>query len=73
MVNTIGQPLEESIAFQYFIFGGVLDRNPDLRSDYPFDMGDTDPLGSLNACTALSAEQREMIAGGNARTLFRIG
>lgn len=141
MVNTVGQPLEESIAFQHFVFGGVLDRHPELRvlichgggympfyigrldhawahrpelrrlladppssylkrlyfdtcvyrpdlieylvrlagaervllgSDYPFDMGDSDPLGSLNACTALSTEQREMIAAGNAETLFRI-
>jgi aminocarboxymuconate-semialdehyde decarboxylase len=141
MVNTVGQPLEESIAFQHFVFGGVLDRHPDLKvlichgggympfyigrldhawshrpelkqlladppssyirrfyfdtcvyrpdlieylvhlagadrillgSDYPFDMGDSDPVSSLNACATLSAEQRTMIAAGNAKTLFRI-
>lgn len=31
MVNTIGQPLEEIIAINHLIFGGVLDRHPDLR------------------------------------------
>lgn len=31
MVNTIGQPLEEIIAANHLIFGGVLDRHPDLR------------------------------------------
>lgn len=40
-----------------------------LGTDYPFDMGLTDPLGLLNAAR-LSADQREAIAGGNARALF---
>lgn len=31
MVNTVGQPLEEIIAAQHLIFGGVLDRHPALR------------------------------------------
>lgn len=31
MVNTVGQPLEEIIAAQHFIFGGVLDRHPALK------------------------------------------
>ena len=31
MVNTIGQPLEEIIAANHLIFGGVLDRHPNLR------------------------------------------
>lgn len=31
MVNTIGQPLEEIIAINHLIFGGVLDRHPELR------------------------------------------
>ena len=141
MVNTVGQPLEESIAFQHFVFGGVLDRHPDLKvlichgggympfyigrldhawahrpelkrlladppssyvkrfyfdscvfradlidylvrlagadhvllgSDYPFDMGDPDPVGCLTGCMTLSDEEREMIAGGNAEMLFDI-
>jgi len=31
MVNVVGQPLEEIIAVNHLIFGGVLDRHPDLR------------------------------------------
>jgi aminocarboxymuconate-semialdehyde decarboxylase len=31
MVNTVGQPLEEIIAINHLIFGGVLDRHPGLR------------------------------------------
>jgi aminocarboxymuconate-semialdehyde decarboxylase len=42
-----------------------------LGTDYPFDMGLTDPLGAL-ADTRLDQQQRAMIAGGNAASLFRI-
>jgi aminocarboxymuconate-semialdehyde decarboxylase len=142
MVNTVGQPLEETIAFQHLVFGGVLDRHPGLKvlichgggyvpsyvgrldhawehrpelrkligvppsvylgrfyydtcvfradlienlvklvgadrvllgSDYPFDMGDPDPLRLLDACIGLSAEQRAAIVGGTARALFGLG
>jgi len=31
MVNSVAQPLEELIAFQHLVFGGVLDRFPALR------------------------------------------
>ena len=31
MVNTVGQPLEEIMAINHLIFGGVLDRHPELR------------------------------------------
>jgi len=40
-----------------------------LGTDYPFDMGLTDPLAMLGE-TRLSQEQRAMIAGDNARALF---
>jgi aminocarboxymuconate-semialdehyde decarboxylase len=40
-----------------------------LGTDYPFDMGLTDPLALLGE-TRLNREQRGMIAGGNARALF---
>ena len=142
MVNTVGQPLEETIAFQHLVFGGVLDRHPGLKvlichgggyvpsyvgrldhawehrpelraligqppssylprlyydtcvfrpdlienlvklagadrvlmgSDYPFDMGDPDPLGLVEACRGLSSGQRTAITGGNARALFGLG
>lgn len=141
MVNTVGQPLEETIAFHHFVFGGVLDRHPDLKvlichgggyvpsyvgrldhawkhrpelrrltadppsaylrrfwfdtcvfrtdlienlvalagadkvllgSDYPFDMGDLDPVGLVESCSGLDAAARRLILADNARTLFRI-
>jgi aminocarboxymuconate-semialdehyde decarboxylase len=141
MVNTVGQPLEETIAFHHLVLGGVMDRHPGLRvlichgggyvpsyvgrldhawkarpelrrltpqppsayisrftydtcvfrpdlvrnlvdlagadrvmlgSDYPFDMGDLDPLATLDAA-GLAAEQRDAIASGNARRLFGFG
>jgi aminocarboxymuconate-semialdehyde decarboxylase len=40
-----------------------------IGTDYPFDMGETDPLALL-AATSLGIEDREMITGGNARRLF---
>ena len=141
MVNTVGQPLEENIAFQHFVFGGVIDRYPELKvlichgggyapfyigrldhawthrpelrrligrppssylknfyydtcvfrpdlitllvtmvgadrvllgSDYPFDMGDPNPVATLSDCRALSPAMHQMIAGDNAKTLFKL-
>lgn len=138
MVNTIGNPLEEVIAANHLMLGGVLDRHPDLRvlivhgggclpfligrldhawkrrpeirrltveppstylrrmwydtvvfdprllgmlvslvgadrvllgSDYPFDMGEDDPLGTLEA-VSLPPEAHALVAGGNAAVLF---
>jgi aminocarboxymuconate-semialdehyde decarboxylase len=49
MVNTVGQPLEEMIAINHLIFGGVLDRHPELRilivhggGYFPFYLGRMD-------------------------------
>ncbi len=138
MVNTVGNPLEEVIATNHLMLGGVLDRHPELRvlivhgggclpfligrldhawrrrpeirrltaeppsaylrrmwydtvvfdprllamlvslvgadrvllgSDYPFDMGDDDPLGTVEAA-GLSPEAQASVAGGNAAALF---
>jgi aminocarboxymuconate-semialdehyde decarboxylase len=138
MVNTVGQPLEEIIAANHMIFGGVLDRHPELRvlivhgggyfpfylgrmdhawrarpelrkligaapstylrrmwydtcvfdaetlarlvalagadrvmmgSDWPFDMGDADPVGLVRAAVA-DAEARAQVLGGTARAFF---
>lgn len=140
MVNAVAQPLEELIAFQHLVFGGVLDRHPALKvlivhgggfapfyigrfdhtwrvrpevnalipeppsayltrlyydtclfrpdhietlvrlvgaervmlgSDYPFDMGDPDPVGTLNA-TSLSARERDVIAHETAAAFFSL-
>lgn len=141
MVNTVGQPLEEIIAINHLIFGGVLDRHPELRvlvahgggyfpfyvgrmdhawtyrpelkrltsrrpsdylprmwydtcvfrpdhiatlvdlagadrvmlgSDYPFDMGDPDPLGTLEQA-GLAPDALRGVRGETAMSFFRLG
>jgi aminocarboxymuconate-semialdehyde decarboxylase len=51
------------------VFGGdhVL-----MGTDYPFDMGEYDPIGHVASVTAFDAETRAAIAGGNARRLLGI-
>jgi aminocarboxymuconate-semialdehyde decarboxylase len=43
-----------------------------LGTDYPFDMGVTDPLGRLDAVPGLSSDERAAIAGGTAAGLLRV-
>lgn len=43
-----------------------------LGTDYPFDMGETDPLGLIDATEGLTEEDRFGIKGGNAARLFGI-
>jgi aminocarboxymuconate-semialdehyde decarboxylase len=140
MVNSIGQPIEETLAISHFILGGILDRHPELNviiahgggfypfysarmdhawkvrpevrkltadapssylkrlwfdtcvfsselidtlvatvgidrvmmgSDYPFDMGDPDPVGLVNG-TKLAESDRRKILFSNASRLFKI-
>jgi aminocarboxymuconate-semialdehyde decarboxylase len=41
-----------------------------LGTDYPYDMGEYDPIGHIASAGSLSAADQAAIAGGNARTLF---
>ena len=43
-----------------------------MGTDYPFDMGTTDPLGFLEQVD-LTDEERRLVLGGNAARLFGIG
>jgi aminocarboxymuconate-semialdehyde decarboxylase len=43
-----------------------------LGTDYPYDMGDDDPLGMLAQVKRLPKADRELIAGGNAARLLKI-
>ena len=139
MVNSVAQPLEELIAFNHLVMGGVLDRFPELKvyiahgggfapfyigrfdhawrvrpevnalipkppsdylrrmyydtcvyradhlralvdmvgadrimlgSDYPFDMGDPEPLAIIDACPGLSPAERSAITSGTASAFF---
>ena len=44
-----------------------------MGTDYPFDMGDRDPVKTVASLPHLSDDQKEMIFGGNAVALFKIG
>lgn len=43
-----------------------------LGSDYPFDMGDEDPVGLVERTAQLSEAERQQILGGNAAKLLKI-
>lgn len=43
-----------------------------LGTDFPFDMGETDPVGLIDSTDDLTDEQRDGIKGGNAAALFAI-
>ena len=43
-----------------------------LGTDYPYDMGEDDPLGLIDRVEGLSADQRSSIVGGNAARLLRL-
>jgi aminocarboxymuconate-semialdehyde decarboxylase len=43
-----------------------------MGTDYPYDMGETDPIGFVEGSRGLSDEQRRLIFGGNAARLLGI-
>ena len=43
-----------------------------LGSDYPYDMGEADPVAFVDSANALSEQDRAAIAGGNAARLLGI-
>ncbi len=43
-----------------------------MGTDYPYDMGDYDPVGLVDSVETLSNGDREAIRGGNARELLKI-
>ncbi len=43
-----------------------------LGTDYPYDMGDEDPLGLINSVENLTADDVDLIRGGNAARLLGI-
>jgi aminocarboxymuconate-semialdehyde decarboxylase len=43
-----------------------------LGTDFPFDMGETDPVGLIDSTDGLTDTQREGLKGGNAAALFAI-
>ena len=43
-----------------------------MGTDYPYDMGEYDPIGHVNSVEALDESDRQAIAGGNAAKLLNI-
>ncbi len=43
-----------------------------LGTDYPFDMGENNPVGFINKLKSVSQADREKILGGNAIRLLKI-
>ena len=43
-----------------------------MATDYPYDMGDLDPLKSIKAAK-LTAQEREKIVSKNAMALYKVG
>jgi aminocarboxymuconate-semialdehyde decarboxylase len=142
LINTVGMPMDSTVFIARMIFGGVMERFPDLKvcvmhgggylpfyparfdhayeqrddcrehisrppstylaqmsfdtmvfdpeligtlvrrwgadhvllgTDYPFDMGETDPVGLLARVEGLDDKERSLIAGGNAARLLHLG
>lgn len=61
--------LHDPAAIRYLIDRVGADRVL-LGSDYPFEMGDPDPVGTIDAVGALSAADRDAVLSGNAERLF---
>jgi aminocarboxymuconate-semialdehyde decarboxylase len=43
-----------------------------LGTDYPFDMGDEDPVGSIAKIPGITAAEKKQIEGMNAAKLLKI-
>jgi aminocarboxymuconate-semialdehyde decarboxylase len=66
----------DTMVFEADQLGFLIDRyGPDhilLGTDYPYDMGETDPLGLINKVSGLSPDDLDLIVGGNAARLLGI-
>jgi aminocarboxymuconate-semialdehyde decarboxylase len=43
-----------------------------LGTDYPYDMGEDDPVGLINSVKGLKKIDKDLIMGGNAAKLLKI-
>jgi len=66
----------DTMVFEPDQLGFLIDRyGPDhilLGTDYPYDMGETDPLGLLHRVDDLSPDDVDLIVGGNAARLLGV-
>jgi aminocarboxymuconate-semialdehyde decarboxylase len=82
--RNISRPPSSYLRMLYFdsvVFGSGLARLIDivgadhvvLGTDYPYDMGDVDPIGRIGSLENLTPEQRRGIVGGTAARLLGFG
>jgi aminocarboxymuconate-semialdehyde decarboxylase len=64
--------LVHSVPALNFLVETVGARRVMMGTDYPFDMGDRDPVKTIASLPHLSDDQKEMIFGANAAALFKI-
>jgi len=66
----------DTITFDTAMLRHLIDRwGPDhvlLGTDYPFDMGEEDPVGSISRVPGLKPAEREAIMGGTAARLLKL-
>jgi aminocarboxymuconate-semialdehyde decarboxylase len=66
----------DTIAFDPEILRNLIDKfgaeQVLLGTDYPFDMGEEDPVGLINSVPRLKPAEKQMIMGGTAARLLRI-
>jgi aminocarboxymuconate-semialdehyde decarboxylase len=65
--------LVHSVPALNFLVETVGPRRVMMGTDYPFDMGDRDPVKTVASLPHLSDDQKELIFGANAVALFKIG
>ncbi len=72
----LGKMFFDTITFDARMLRHMVDRyGPDhvlLGTDYPYDMGEDDPLGLIGSVPRLARAERNMIEGGNAARLLKI-
>ena len=66
----------DTITFDPEMLGNLIDKfgaaQVLLGTDYPFDMGEEDPVGLIDSVPRLPAAEKERIMGGNAARLLKI-
>lgn len=66
----------DTITFDTGMLGQLIDKygadHVLLGTDYPFDMGEEDPVGVINSVPRLASTDRERIMGGNAVRLLKL-
>jgi aminocarboxymuconate-semialdehyde decarboxylase len=76
MQRSLSAPLHDTVSFDAQMLRHMIDQyGPGhvlLGTDYPYDMGEEDPVGLIGDIPGLKRAERGMIEGGNAARLLKI-